>query len=375
MKRIVTLLLAVLMLAALIPASLAEEGYKSDEEIMGIDPAEWPKTMYVRTAKGGNLNVRSEPITGSNVIGQLEFGAKVTVLSPVIVNTDWSAIQYKGGTGYVYTRYLSTTKPSKKEQEERQANAAELSHQKSTFREIEKPFTISVRASRPSGWVNFRTGPGVAAERIMSLPDGRELTAIGETEKWYQAIDSRSKKTGYISKNYVNVLGMPIESDEPAKTQMGRLDVNGAFTLQCRLPEGYSMQLVNGKGSKISAMITPTDKEKPTLQLTVAFSEEYYNVKRMNDLHEEDLKLLEGTFTEMDDVEITYTETAYGTKLLVARETGENEDFVDIMSVYEGYFIEFLMTPNSQAADARLTDEQIRMCVDFLSELDFIPAR
>ncbi|MBR4459722.1 MAG: hypothetical protein IKS31_12250 [Clostridia bacterium] len=135
------------------------------------------------------------------------------------------------------------------------------------------------------------------------------------------------------------------------------------------------MQLVNGKGSKISAMITPTDKEKPTLQLTVAFSEEYYNVKRMNDLHEEDLKLLEGTFTEMDDVEITYTETAYGTKLLVARETGENEDFVDIMSVYEGYFIEFLMTPNSQAADARLTDEQIRMCVDFLSELDFIPAR
>ena len=122
-------------------------------------------------------------------------------------------------------------------------------------------------------------------------------------------------------------------------------------------------------------MITPTDKEKPTLQLTVAFSEEYYNVKRMNDLHEEDLKLLEGTFTEMDDVEITYTETAYGTKLLVARETGENEDFVDIMSVYEGYFIEFLMTPNSQAADARLTDEQIRMCVDFLSELDFIPAR
>ena len=76
----------------------------------------------------------------------------------------------------------------------------------------------------------------------------------------------------------------------------------------------------------------------------------------------------------MNDVEMSYRTTAYGTKLLVVREVGSDTDFVDILSVYKGYLIEFVMTPNSQAASQTLTDQQIKMCVDFLSELDFIPA-
>ena len=216
-------------------------------------------------------------------------------------------------------------------------------------------------------------GPGVAADRIASLPDGRELKAIGETDKWYQAIDSESGKTGYISKNYVTVLGTVKE--EPAKAQMGKLNVNGEFALQCQLHEGYSMQLINTLGTKISAFITSEDKEKPVLQLTIAFDELFADVDRMNDLPEEALKGLEESFSEMNDVEITYTETAYGTKLLIAREVGDDTDFVDILSVYKGYSIEFVMTSNPEAKDQALTDAQIQMCIDFLSELDFVEAK
>ena len=380
-KRIISLLLAAVLLLTALPAAFAEEG-QTLEELLGIDMTQYPKTMYVYTENGGKLNVRREPRTGDNVIDQLEYGAEVIVEGPVVINADWCCIRNKkgnNGVGYVMTRYLVNTQPrdaqKRAEEAERKANLEELNRQLKSARGLEQPLMLSVRASRASGWVNFRVGPGVAADRIASLPDGRELKAIGETDKWYQAIDLESGKTGYVSKNYVTVLGVVKEEPAaPAKEQMGKLNVNGEFSLQCQLPEGYTMQLINTLGTKISAFITSEDTEKPILQLSIAFDELFANVDRMNDLTEEALKGLEGSFTEMNDVKISYKDTAYGTKLLIAREVGDDTDFVDILSVYKGYSIEFVMTPNPNAKNQTLTDAQVQMCIDFLSELDFVPA-
>ncbi len=385
-KQIIAFLLAIVLLLTALPMALAEgeepEGKSMTiEEMMGLNPAEWPKTMYVYTENKGKLNVRSEPKTGDNVVDQLEYGTEVIVESPVVINPEWSCIRNKkapGGIGYVMTRYLVNSKPSDAdkvaEEKERKANLEELNRQLKSARSLETPLMLSVRASRASGWVNFRVGPGVAADRIASLPDGRELKAIGETDKWYQAIDMETGKTGYISKNYVTVLG-PAKEEAAAKTQMGKLTVNGEFALQCQLPEGYTMQLINTLGTKIVAFINSEDTEKPILQLSIAFDELFANVERMNDLTDEALKGLEATFTEMNDVEISYTETAYGTKLLIAKEVGDDTDFVDILSVYKGYSIEFVMTPNPSAKNQTLTDAQIQMCIDFLSEVDFVEAK
>jgi len=385
-KQIIAFLLAAVLLLTALPMVMAEEeeGPEGEpvilEELMGLNSGEWPKTMYVYTENKGTLNVRSEPKSGDNVIDKLEYGTEVIVESPVVIDPEWSCIRNKkakDGIGYVMTRYLVNSKPGDTDkvlaEKERKANLEELNRQMASARSLETPLLIVVRATRTSGWINFRVGPGVAADRIASLPDGRELKAIGETDKWYQAIDSESGKTGYISKNYVTVLGTVKE--EPAKAQMGKLNVNGEFALQCQLPEGYSMQLINTLGTKISAFITSEDKEKPVLQLTIAFDELFADVDRMNDLPEEALKGLEESFSEMNDVEITYTETAYGTKLLIAREVGDDTDFVDILSVYKGYSIEFVMTSNPEAKDQALTDAQIQMCIDFLSELDFVEAK
>ena len=377
-KRMISLFLVAALVLSALPAALAEG--QSLEELLGINPSDWPKTMYVYTENGGKLNVRSEPRTGDNVIDQLEYGTEVIVESLVIINTDWACIRNKKGAdgiGYVMTRYLVNTQPSdaKKRQEEaeRKANLEELNRQLASAKSVDQPFMVAVRASRASGWVNFRVGPGVAADRISSLPDGRELKVIGETTKWYQAIDMETGKTGYISKNYVIVLG-PVKEETAPKTQMGKLTVNGEFALQCQLPEGYTMQLINTLGTKIVAFITSEDTEKPILQLSIAFDELFANVNRMNDLTDEALQGLEATFTEMNDVEISYEETAYGTKLLIAKEVGDDTDFVDILSVYKGYSIEFVMTPNPSAKNQTLTAAQIQMCIDFLSELDFVEA-
>jgi hypothetical protein len=172
----------------------------------------------------------------------------------------------------------------------------------------------------------------------------------------------------------VTVLG-PVKAEETnAKFQMGKLNVNGEFSLQCQLPEGYTIQLINTLGSKINAFITSENTEKPILQLSIAYDELFDNVDRLNDLTDEGHKGLEDTFTEVNDVEITYRDTAYGTKLMIAKEVGDDTDFVDILSVYKGYSIEFVMTPNPNAKNQTLTDAQVQMCIDFLSELDFVPA-
>ena len=378
MKRLIAAMLVAIMALSLVPVALGE----TLEEMGGTGEFDEPKTMFVYTDSGRRLNVRSEPrVKKGNLLGRLNPGTKVKVLGIVVIDPDWVVIEYKkgpDGVGYVQRRYLVTKKPGKtpeqiekeKKEAERKKNLEELNKQQASAKPVDEPFMVAVRATRASGWINFRVGPGVAAARITSRPGGRELKVIGETTKWYQAVDTVTGKTGYISKNYCSKLATPVKAE---KAQMGKLSVNGEFALQGKLPEGYSVQLINTPGSRVNAMITSADPEKPVMQLTVVFNDAYATTERMNDLTEEELKQLELSFLELNDVEISYDETAYGTKLLIAREVGDDTDFVDIMSVYKGYFIEFVMTPNSMAANQTLTDDQIKMCIDFLSELDFVP--
>ena len=157
--------------------------------------------------------------------------------------------------------------------------------------------------------------------------------------------------------------------------KLGTLNVNGEFNLTCRMMEGYSLQVVNLRGNQIVASILSDDMTKPQLYLSIAYDDSYSNVERMNDLSADELALLEDSFKDMDEVEISYRETGHGTKLLIAREIGGDTDFVDILSIYQGYFIEFNMTPNPKTVNQTLTEEQIQMCIDFLTDLDFVPAK
>ena len=161
-KQIAAFLLAAVLLLTAMPMALAEddepEGFPvSLEEMMGLYSGEWPKTMYVYTENKGKLNVRSEPRAGDNVIEQLEYGTKVIVESPVIVNPEWSCIRSekaRDGIGYVMTRYLVNAKPKDAdkvaEEKERKANLEELNRQLKSARSLAHPLIISVRASRAS---------------------------------------------------------------------------------------------------------------------------------------------------------------------------------------------------------------------------------
>ena len=132
-------------------------------------------------------------------------------------------------------------------------------------------------------------------------------------------------------------------AEAEGKVTIGTISINGVFTLQCHL--------------------------------SVAYDEKYYDVDRMNDLTPEELTQLEETYIEEDpEVEITYGETGYGTQLLIARHETEELDFIAFFSIYKGYCVEFVLAPSEQAEDRNLTEEQLRLSIDFLTDLDFIPA-
>lgn len=369
MKRILTLVLAAALLAGLCVSAASAD-----------DAAQ----MFVYTENGKTLNLREFPSTDAPVLLKIPFGAEVWIDENL--GNGWCHGHYAGEFGYMQTRFLQRSQPTSKptadpgktkEETDAKKIQEELNKELKTLTSVE-PFLIEARPTRSTGWVNFRTGPNANAARIGTFSEGKQLKVIGETTKWYQVVDPDTNKSGYVSKKYVTVVpqtATPVQTTvEPdTKQQLGKLNVNGAFALQCKLPEGYTLNTVDVKGEKIIASVNPEDVTKPTLYLNVSFNEAYADVEKLNDLNDEELAILEQSFTEMNDVEISYRETAYGTKLLVAREVGSDTDFVDILTIYKGYMIEFNMTPSAAMASQTLTDDQVRMCIDFLSDVDFVP--
>ena len=164
------------------------------------------------------------------------------------------------------------------------------------------------------------------------------------------------------------LLGCSAMAETAEKTYLATVNMNGAFELKCALPEGYEIDEIESTDETYIAQFI-ADGDRPLLALSIAYNELYSDVQRMNDLDEEALAMIENFFREEDNVDISYTETAYGTKLMVVKEMEDTVSYVDFYSVYLGYEIEIVVASMTEAG---LTDEQIQMAVDFLSELDFV---
>ncbi len=170
------------------------------------------------------------------------------------------------------------------------------------------------------------------------------------------------------------LLGVSALAETAEKQEIGSLNVNDQFTLKGVLADGYEIEIMYNTDSQIFGMISSEDETKPTMMLSIAFNEEFFDLERLNDMNEEDKALLEASFYEdelPDTVTVTKDYTAYGTELFVVHVANEDYEYVDIMTFYKGYSIEFVLVP---AEGMSLTDEQVTMCIDFLSDLDFVPA-
>ena len=375
------LLLALLLpvLVSTVPVAMADSGCD----------------MYVKTDNGKEMKVRAEPNKKAKSVGKVQYGQRVWWDWSYAGNDGWSRIAIGANNyGYIQTRYLvsedpgpyvkptkapATPKPTsnaKKEAEELKKKQAALDKELKSEVEV-TPYYVQVKTKRATGWVNFRVGPSTITSKITSFPSGKELIVLGETKNWLRARDPETNKVGYIYKSYTAKLNKQVITEETTSgaQKLGKLNVNGEFELVCQLPADYKLQVVDLKGESIIASVISDDITKPQMYLSIAYDELYGDVDRMNDLSADDLAILEESYTSEYEVEIEYRETGYGTKLMVVKEIGGKEHFVDFLSIYKGYLVEFNLTPNPNMADKTLTEEQIQMCIDFLTNVDFNPVQ
>ncbi len=156
-------------------------------------------------------------------------------------------------------------------------------------------------------------------------------------------------------------------ADETAeKTRLGTLEVGKAFTIQSKLPENYTFSLITSTDPNLVGILTGGEGQ-PTVYISIAFSEEYADVERFNDLDEAAVQEIRESFMDMDDVAFEDFETAYGTRLL--KVTTANKSFADIYTIYKGYELEFVLIAQGEVQDADLA-----MLVDFISDMDFVEA-
>ena len=244
------------------------------------------------------------------------------------------------------------------------------------------PYKVSVHPSRVSGWAVMRWAPSKSAPVMATYPAKQELTVLKETSSWLLVENEQTGDIGYIARADVttelpaasSVQELKTATESDGKTTLGVIDINGAFSLRCGLPEGYAIKPVQSSSDQLVAVMTSEKPDTPEMVLSVAYDPAYASVERMNDLDEEALAVLEKTFTDTDPtVEITYGDTGLGTRLMVVRQSEEGNDYLDFLSIYKGYFVEFVMVAAQDAETKTLTDEQLQLCVDFLTDLDFVP--
>ena len=169
--------------------------------------------------------------------------------------------------------------------------------------------------------------------------------------------------------------GLGAAAAEADKTELGSVNVNGKFTLKARLPEGYTVQLrtIDSDKGFLQAGITSQDPTKPVLDLTIAFEDtDLCQLERLNDATEEQKRELEKTFVLESKVDFSYSQTGLGAELLIVKEAEGTTDFVVIFAIYKGYDVEFVMFPGEAATEQGLTEEQIQMCIDLMTDMDFV---
>ena len=208
-KQILSLVLALIMaFAVMIPAAVAEDDSVPDSA----------GYYYVYTENGKGLNVRATP--GGDVVGSLKYGTRIYCYYRDGGN-GWALIDYSynmPGVGYgtyacfVSSRYLRKTKPPARSGSGSSSSSSSSAAATDGIDEINKefrsaknvtPYTITVRPTRASGWVNMRWAPSKSTEIMATYRANEKLLVIRELDNWYQVEDQETGSVGFISKQFV----------------------------------------------------------------------------------------------------------------------------------------------------------------------------
>ena len=200
-RRILSLMLAALMLAAFGTAVAEEAG----------DTAEY----YVYTENGKTLNVRLAP--NGEIIGKLHFGDQVKV--NVLADENWAVITFhynhpENGEGdwdaYVNRRYLVKVDPALIQEALAQETDkvsgdpwTDIQREFAAATAVE-PYQITARPARVTSWVNMRWVPSEVGTIIAKYKATEKLVVLKELDSYLQVQDPDTGDVGYIHKMFAN---------------------------------------------------------------------------------------------------------------------------------------------------------------------------
>lgn len=164
-------------------------------------------TMYVNRAKQKSIKMYN---ANNEVICTIPYRAAVETHSRSRIDDERMEVGYKDHWGWVYSRYLSSTKPPKAEESSKKDSSKKESTDKKPeevnvfagMKSVEH-YVVVVRPSTPTGYVNLRWAPSKNAKVRAIRYNSDVLRVIAENKTWAQVMDDVTGECGFMMKSFL----------------------------------------------------------------------------------------------------------------------------------------------------------------------------
>ena len=147
------------------------------------------------------------------------------------------------------------------------------------------------------------------------------------------------------------------------------------FEIRADLPDSWHCTIVSQNDMTLEGYIRSDgdDLAAPVMNVFVSFNESYAGVNALGELDDEALEIIKAGFSEENEITFDTLTTDSGLSLLVIRETGADQDFLDFYTIWQGYEIELTLMAGDQVAGRVLTEEQVQSCLAYARTLSIGP--
>ena len=160
--------------------------------------------LYVNTANGKGLNMRSRPNTSGKILTTIPNGAADTLFW--YENNSWAYVAYRSYFGFCMTRHLSENQVSAPKPAAKPSTpASKVEDPKNMYNGFQHvSYEVAVRPSTPSGFVNMRWAPSKSADVQCIYYADTVLQVLATNGVWSQVYDVMTDQCGFIMNEYLN---------------------------------------------------------------------------------------------------------------------------------------------------------------------------
>ena len=198
-----------------------------------VKPEEKPEaTVKTGTVNASALNVRSGASTSSSVIGSLNRGAKVEIVS---TSNGWHKIKFKNGYGYVSADYIKVDSSN-------------------TSKPESKPEATTKTGTVNASSLNVRSGASTKNSVIGSLSRGAKVEIVSTSNGWHKI--KFKNGYGYVSADYIKVNGSSTSNNNSSVSE--RIGKVNASALNVRSNPSIRNSVIGSlsRGSKVTVVST-----------------------------------------------------------------------------------------------------------------------